>query len=136
VECAQDSEDPASAVISHRLTNISPKIIDDDGFNQVFESSFDDITFEFKTEVDVADLIDQLEELDAKNVELDYPADCSYCDLTIEGSKLEIRISATGVTIHAPEATAPKKLVQSFISVQKALAGSPVQKAIAGSSKK
>jgi len=70
VECAQDSEDPASAVISHRLTNISPKIIDDDGFNQVFESSFDDITFEFKTEVDVADLIDQLEELDAKNVEL------------------------------------------------------------------
>jgi Caspase domain len=135
-ECNQDAEDPAAAVISHRLTNISPKIIDDEGFNQVFDGCFEDITFEFKREVDVKDLIDQLEELDAKNVDLDYPADCSYCDLTIEGSNLEIRITANGVTIHAPQASAPKKLVQSFISVQKALAGSPVQKAIAASSKK
>jgi len=135
-ECNQDSEDAASAVISHRLTNISPKIIDDDGFNQAFDGCFEDITFEFKEEVDVKDLIDHLEELDASNVELDYDADCSYCDLTIQGSNLEIRITGSGVTVHAPQASAPKKLVQSFISVQKALAGSPVQKAIAGSSSK
>ena len=62
VECTQDSEDAASAVVSHRLTNITPKIINDDGFDQVFERSFDEITFEFKTEVDLEDLIDQLEE--------------------------------------------------------------------------
>ncbi len=136
VETRQDSEDPSQAIISRRLTNISPKIIDDDGFNQVFESSFEDITFEFKEEVDVKDLIDQLEELDAKNVELDYDADCSSCDLTIEGSNLEIRITANGVTVHAPQPTTPKKLVQGFFGVQKALVGNPVQKAIAGSSNK
>jgi hypothetical protein len=136
VETHQDSEDPSQAIISRRLTNISPKIIDDDGFNQVFESSFEDITFEFKEELDIEDLIDQLEELNAKNIEIDYPADSSYCDLTIEDSELKIRITGNGVTVHAPEATAPKKLVQSFMSIQKALAGSPVQKAIAGSSKK
>lgn len=135
-ECAQDPDDPAMAVISHRLTNISPGIIDDDGFNQVFEDAFDDITFKFRKEVDIEDLIDQLEELAAKNVKLDFPADCSYCDLAIEGSDLEIRISANTVTIQAPDAASPKKLVQSFIKVQKALAGSPVQKAIAGTSTK
>lgn len=135
VECAQDSEDPAMAVISRRLTNISPKIIDDDGFNKVFERSFDDITFEFSKGVDIADLIDQLEELEMDNIELDYPSNCSYCDLMIEGSELDIRIWAGSLTLHAPRATAPKQLVQSFFTVQKALVGSPVQKAIAASSK-
>lgn len=38
-ECAQDADDPAMAVISHRLTNISPGIIDD-GFNKVAPSAF------------------------------------------------------------------------------------------------
>lgn len=135
VECSQDSEDPALAVISRRLTNISPQIIEDDGFNEVFERSFEEITFEFSKAVDVADLIDQLEELDMDKIELDYPANCSYCDLTIEGSDLEIRIAEHSLTLHAPRTMAPKQLVQSFFSVQKALAGSPVQKAIAGSSK-
>jgi len=79
---------------------------------------------------------DQVEELSTKSVEIDYPADCSYCDLTIEDSPLEIRITSSGVTVHAPQSTAPKKLVQSFIGVQRALAGSPVLKAIAASSKK
>ena len=136
VETRQDAEDPSQAIISRRLTGISPKIIEDDGFNKVFESSFEDITFEFKDELDIEDLIDQLEELDAKNIHIDYPADCSYCDLTIEESKLEIRITDSGITVHAPQATTPKKLVQGFIGVQKALVGNPVQKAIAGSSNK
>jgi hypothetical protein len=135
-QCAQDPDDPAMAVISHRLTNILPSIIDDDRFNKVFERSFDDITFKFRKEVDIEDLIDQLEELGAKNIKPDYPADCSYCDLAIEGSDLKIRISAKTVTIHAPDVASPKKLVQSFIKVQTALAGSPVQKAISGTSNK
>ncbi len=136
VECTQDSEDPALAVISRRLTHISPKIIDDAGFNQVFEDSFEEITFEFSKAVDVADLIDQFEELDMENVELDYLANCSYCDLTIEGSDFDIRISERSLTLQAPRATSPKKLVEGFFGIQKALAGSPVQKAIAASSKK
>jgi hypothetical protein len=53
----------------------------------------------------------------------------------IEGSELDIRIWAGSLTLHAPRATAPKQLVQSFFTVQKALVGSPVQKAIAASSK-
>ena len=61
-----------------------------DGFNKVFEWSFDDITFEFSKGVDIADLIDQLEELDMDDIELDYPANCSYCDLTIDGYRVEV----------------------------------------------
>jgi len=40
------------------------------------------------------------------------------------------------LTLQAPRATSPKKLVEGFFGIQKALAGSPVQKAIAASSKK
>lgn len=136
VECAQDSEDPASAVISRRLTNIAPKIIDDDGFNKVFERFFDELTFEFNKAVDVSDLIDQLEELEADNVALDYPADCSHCDLTIHNSQAEIRVTTDSLTVRTPRAMAPKQLVQSFFDVQKALVGSPVLKTLKNGSTK
>lgn len=84
------------------------KIIDDDGFNKVFARSFEDITFQFKKDVDIEGLIDELEELDAKNLELEYPADCSYCALTIENSNLESKVKVSGVTIHAPMRPTPR----------------------------
>jgi hypothetical protein len=129
VECTQNSEDPGLAIISHQLTNIAPTIVDDDGFDKVFETGFEDIIFELNNNVDVKDLIDHLEELNPDTVDLEYPADCAYCDLTIEGSRLGIRIRARSLTVHAPKATAPKQLVQSFFDVQRSL-GSPVLKAI------
>jgi hypothetical protein len=130
VECNQDSEDPGLAVISHQLTNIEPTIVEDDGFNKVFESGFEDLVFTLNNSTDVKGLIDHLEDLDLDTIQLKYPADCSYCDLILEGSKLGIRITAGSLTVHAPKATAPKQLVQSFFDVQKALVGSPVLKAI------
>jgi hypothetical protein len=130
VDCNQDSGDPGVAIISHQLTNITPTIVDEEKFNKVFDAGFEDLIFEFYNHLDVKELIDQLEELDLDTIELEYPADCSYCDLAIEGSKLGIRIRAGTLTVHAPKATAPKQLVRSFFDVQKALAGSPVLKAI------
>ena len=135
VECVQDPEDPASAIISRQLTNISPAIVDNDAFNKVFDKSFRELNFEFENNVNVADLIDQLEDLDMDAVELTYPADNSYCELTVEGSPLTIRITDDNLTVRASKAAAPRQLVQSFFDVQKALTGSPVLKAIADSSK-
>jgi len=134
VECTQDRDDPALATISHQLTNISPKIVEDGRFNEVFVDCFNELTFEFTTIVDVKNLIDQLEDLGVDKVRLDYPADCSYCEITIEGSVLGIRVTAGSLTVHITDATSPKLLVESFFEVQKKLEGSPVLKAIAQSS--
>jgi hypothetical protein len=132
VNVAQDREDPSMAVISRQLINISPTIVGDDAFNVVFEDTFDELTFEFTKQVNVEDLIDQIEDLNLDKVDLDYPADCSYCDISIDGLPLSIRVTPDSVTVHNPIAASPKLLVESFFTVQKQLAGSPVLKAIAG----
>jgi hypothetical protein len=128
----QDHDDPSMAAISRQLINISPKIVGDDAFNLVFEETFDELTFQFTKEVIVEDLIDQIEALNLDKIELDYPADCSHCEISIDGSPLSIQVTPHSLTVQNPEAASPKLLVESFFTVQKQLAGSPVLKAIAG----
>lgn len=136
VECTQDPDEPAMANIEKRLTNISPGIVDDDGFNAVFDNSFDNLTYEFMARIDVEDLIDQFEELEMDTIEIEYPSDFSHCEITIDESDVGIRITAHELTVHSPDPTSPKLLVQSFFEVQKKLAGSPVLRYIEKSSTK
>ena len=44
VAVAQDPEDPSSAVITRQLINISPAIVGDESFNEVFDDSFNELT--------------------------------------------------------------------------------------------
>lgn len=132
VDCTQDADDPTMAVISRRLTNISPAIIGDDAFNDVFDDSFDELTFEFTKSVNLEDLIDQIEDLDLDKIDIEYPADWSYCDITIDGSPLSVRLTPGSIIVTTADASSPKLLMESFFDVQKHLTGSPVVKAIAG----
>jgi len=47
VTVTQDPDAPPSAVITRQLINISPAIVGDDAFNEVFDDSFNELTFEF-----------------------------------------------------------------------------------------
>jgi hypothetical protein len=132
VECRQDSDDPAMAVVTRQLINMSPAIVPDDSFNDVFDDSFNELTFEFAKGVNVQDLIDQIEDLELDKIDLDYPADCSHCDISIEGSPIQVRVRAGSLTVTTPNSASPKLLMESFFDVQKQLVGSPVLKAIAG----
>lgn len=123
-------------MITRQLINISPAIVGDDAFNEVFDDSFNELTFEFTKGIDVEDLIDQIEDLDLDDIDLTYPADCSYCEIKIAESPLKIQVMPRSVTVHTPRRTSPKLLVESFFDVQKKLAGTHVLKAIASTSAK
>jgi hypothetical protein len=65
-------------------------------------------------------------------IELDYQADCSYCDITIDGSSHSVRLTPGSIVVSADNSKSPKQLLESFFEVQKQLGGSPVLNAIAG----
>lgn len=134
VEVTQDREDPGKVMISRQLINISPSIIGDDAFNDVFKDYFDDLTFEFTMSVDLKDVIDRVEDLELGGIDLDYPADCSYLDITIGGPSPKVRVTPHALTVHGPNKTSPKLLMESFFAVQQKLIGTPVLKAITQSS--
>lgn len=135
VTCEQDRGKPASALITRQLINISPAIVENDAFNEVFEDYFDELTFDFNKPVNVEELIDRIEDLESDKIEVDYPSDCSYCDIEINGSPFKIKVTRRSLTVQTPKATSPKLLVETFFEAQKQLAATPVTKAISAGSK-
>lgn len=130
VACAQDPENPGSALITRQLINISPAIVEDEAFNKVFEDEFDELTFDFNKSINIEDLIDRIEDLDLDKIELNYPPDNSFCEISIDGSPLTIKATSHSLSVQTPRTTSPKLLVQTFFDVQKQLAATPVVKAI------
>jgi hypothetical protein len=90
-------------------------IVGDDAFNEVFDDCF----FDFTKGISLKDLIDRIEDLNLDKIDLAYPADCSYCEITIEGSPLKIQVMPRSLTVYTPRAKSPKLLVESFFDVQK-----------------
>src|SRR5437588_793552 len=82
----QDRENPGSALITKQIVNISPSIVGNEAFNEVFARYFDELTFEFNKRVNIEELIDRIEDLDSDEIDVDYPADCSHCDIDIVDS--------------------------------------------------
>jgi hypothetical protein len=135
ITCEQDRDNPGSALITRQLINISPSIVENDAFNEVFDDYFDELTFEFNKPVNIKDLIDRIEDLNSDDIDVDFSADCSYCEIKIDGSPFTIKVTRHSLTMQTPGSTSPKLLVQTFFEAQKQLAATPVAKAIAAPSK-
>jgi hypothetical protein len=76
-----------------------------------------------------------MEDLEIEGIEIDYPSDCSYCEIQIEGSAFSIKIMRESLTLTMPEAGSPASLLETFFEAQKQLSGTPVIKAISPSEK-
>ncbi len=118
VSCEQDRGNPGSALITRQLINISPAIVENDAFNEVFEDYFDELTFDFNKPVNIEELIDRIQDLDLDKIELDYPSDCSHCDIEIDGSAFKIKVTRRSLTVQTPRPTSPKLLVETFFDAQ------------------
>jgi hypothetical protein len=134
ITCEQDRDNPSSALITRQLVNISPTIIENEAFNEVFNDYFDELTFDFDKPVNIKNLIDRIEDLDSDKIHVEYPSDCSHCSIEIDDSPFEIRVARHSLTVQTPRPTSPKLLVETFFDAQKKLSGTPVIRAIAPSS--
>jgi hypothetical protein len=118
----QDRDNPGSALITRELINISPAIVENEAFNEVFENYFDELTFEFNKPVNIEELIDRIEDLDLDDIEID-------------GSAFKIKVTPASLTVQTPRPASPKLLVETFFDAQKQLSATPVIKAITAGSK-
>ena len=125
-ECGiqQEEEDPSQAVLYRTVCRIrEPNIVITDEFNEVFESMFD--TLELTTtgdKTDIQDLIDRIEEIDSDQIYVDYPADNSYCEISLQGVEGKIIVEGNTFKINNKWAKDPKALVEALFESQKLLA--------------
>lgn len=128
VDCSLDPDDLTSAVMTSEMTKINPKIVDDPGFNEVFDGCFRGLVFQFTTPVDVEKLIERLEAAEADTLSIDYPSDASWCEINLSGVNAAIRITADELRISHLHSKSPKDLVESFLDLQKKLSTTPAVK--------
>lgn len=124
--CEQDDSNPEKALLFEELTNVKPSIIADDRFNAVFDGTFSQLVFEFPRKLNVAELIDSIEEADREDIEIDYPKDSSWCEITFEGSDVTVEVKGRELTVVSPSASTPRALLDAFFNAQKLLAGTPI----------
>lgn len=130
VYATQNEDDPTEALIIEELVNIKPLIVGKPEFNEVFDGRFSEVVFQFDSEVDVAALIDQLEEAGRKDVELKYDHTATWCELSVEDSELSVRMEPDELTVISERRQSPRELIESFFEVQKLIAGTVVAPAL------
>jgi Caspase domain len=130
VSCTQDDDDPEVAVLLEELVNIKPQIIQNEDFNKVFKGAFSELVFEFTKKLNITKLIDNIEDSDRKDIELDYPKDLSWCELTFDGSPISLRLDGRELSVTSAGRNTPQELLQVFFESQKLLAGTPLAAAL------
>lgn len=118
----QDSSDPSRMVWRRAVDEIrDPNLLLTIPFNRAFAQTFDCIESNFPEPQEMEAIIDRLEGLNAKNILLEYPMDCSRCLVTF--AKLGIVIEITGdaykIKFHGP--ASPKSLCEKIFAFQKAI---------------
>lgn len=130
VECRQDEEQPELAIITKSLTNISPNIVMKDEFNELYVDAFSELVFDFIQGINLQEFIDEIETRKPKEIALNYPYDCSYCDVMLKGFSHVIHMTPISVAIRSSDVLAPKILLEAFFEMQKKLTGTPVVQAL------
>ena len=123
VYAEQNDDDPSEALIIEELTNIKPSIINRPEFNEVFDGRFTELIFQFDPKVDIHALIDQLEDLNRSDVKLDFDPSGNWCEMSIEGSELTLRLEANDLTVVSGLGKSPLELMEAFFEMQKMIAG-------------
>jgi hypothetical protein len=121
VSMALDASDPGTAILTRELSNIkTPKLIDSASFGDVFAKRFSSLELELKEEIRIDNWIDKIESLkkqgDLKDIQIDYPKDCSYCEIRFKdfGPTITLRKNSCQISqlFVEPPVMLFKKLVQ------------------------
>lgn len=105
VDVEIDPDDTAKCIISTTVTDIkNPAIIASEGFAEVFDDTFDRICFGVSGRIDVAAVIDKVED-DPRGLDVDYPASAKTCTIKAPGmtSRIEVHPDQVVVQFHSTQ---------------------------------
>lgn len=112
VEVTINEDDPSKVTFHEFIENISDgQIIMSDQFDSAFNSGFNSVDFVFEDEIDIAGIIDKLEDSEDSSCSLDYDSTLTMLKVSIEGFPAEIVIEPDRLRIVVQRPVAPRKLL-------------------------
>jgi len=119
----QSEEDYKAYEYSVCLNEFSDKtILAQETFNSVFSGWFDTLVLHLDREIDVAKLIDSIEENESTGqIEINYPLDAAYCDIRAKNINGYARVNPDEITIELNKADTPKNLLATLFHINNIL---------------
>jgi hypothetical protein len=107
----------ADAVLWRReVTSLrDPLVVRSPEFTAVFKMLFQSLVFEFDSEIDVAALVDQIEEENRPGVKVLCGSDASWCDILLTGFRGAIHINSKSLTISGRHGPSAASLLDQFL---------------------
>lgn len=132
-----NAENPSEYIWRVEVFNIrNPAIVESEEFNNVFPSTFTALEFEPVENISVEQVVDAIENLNLREVTIDYPADLSSCTIKIEGFSGNIFVSRRIFRIARQTPQPPRALVSGFFEAQRLLINTHDIKALSFSTTK
>lgn len=78
----------------------------EDKLVNVFSETFDTITVQFSQALDIAEVVDRIEEYEGNPFSLDYDLNCTWCELTIADVPAKVRLEGRELHVNRPAGTA------------------------------
>lgn len=89
-----DEEDDDECILQREVRFKSLSTITSPATLSAFKNIFDTVKLNFSDSIDLQDLIDELEDLDADELNIDYERDCEFVDVDIDGQDPTLRFYA------------------------------------------
>ncbi len=87
-------------------------------FANIFESDFNQLQVAVKSELDLEDIIDRVEDAGSAEVKIDYDKDVTWCKIGVAGSRATITIKPRDILVTGPADVSPEELIDSFFELQ------------------
>jgi hypothetical protein len=125
---ALEAAEPARYAITRGLQNLrSADLVQLPAFDELFAAQFDAVVFDLARGVRVEALVDAIEALDpgldepdAPSLRVDYPSDCSRCELTVPGVAARVECDGATLALRLPRAGSPAACLAEFEAVRAA----------------
>jgi uncharacterized caspase-like protein len=127
VYASQDENEPTEALLIEEISNIEAKIIENEEFNEIFQARFDELVVSAARKINVTKVIDTVEALPS-GIYVDFPKDCSSCEITFDNSRLSLVVHPNRVIVRAVMKSTPLELAKGLVEVKKLIAPTPVRK--------
>ena len=120
-----DPADPSTVIWRREVSNLQdPEIVQGSAFGAVFGNTFDRLVFEFATPLDVAGLVDRIEDEAPAGVKVRLSSDESVCTITLVGFAGGITIDRETLQIEGRQSQTTATLIQQFFEFQRRFASS------------
>ena len=119
-----DSHDPTSVIWRREVSRvIDPEILRSPGFRRVFQNSLESLEIDYEKAIDIAGLVDWIEDDLPEGASVRVASDGSSCEVTVQGFAGSIRVERHTLHIAGRPGMSPDALVEQFLKFQTRFGG-------------